>query len=277
MKTFSKRSILILYVLFAVAATAFFVYALFPADRVAFSVHRLWEDRAPGLEMAFRTLSLRFPATLRLDDVVIRNRGPEHEEIRLDRVGVAPDPSALLRGVSAVRFRGRAFGGDFSGRAAPAEGKTGGNPLSLSLAVSGIDLAALGKTELLGERTVQGRLSGEAAFTGRPERFAEGKGRASFRMTDGNIGLARAVAGLASIPFDVLEGAFSLEERTVRVEKITFSGNRVSGSFKGAVHLARDLRRSRIALTGTLRIPPLNRDLSAVVGGTMETPTVRLK
>jgi type II secretion system protein N len=277
MKTLSKRSITVLYVLFGVAATVFFVYALFPAERAALSFQRLWERRVPGLELAFRTLSLRFPATLRFDDVVLRSRGRNPVEIRLDRVGLAPDPFSLLRGVPAVRFHGRAFGGDFSGKAASMAGKTGEGPLSLSLAVSGIDLAALGKTELLGERSVVGRLTGEAVFRGRPERFAEGNGTASFRMTNGNIGLARAMAGLASLPFDVLEGACSLGGRTVQVEGITFSGAQVNGSFKGAVHLAHDLRRSRIALTGTLRIPPLNRNLSAVVGGTMETPTVRLK
>lgn len=277
MKTLSKRSILILYVLFGVAATVFFVYALFPAERAALYFQRFWENRVPGVEMTFRTLSLRFPATFRFDETVLRGGGPSMESLRLDWMGISPDLTALLRAVPAVLFEGRAYGGNFSGRAAPAAGKTTGGPLSFSLSVSGIDMAALRETNLLGDRSIEGRLSGEMSFTGRPERFAEGTGTVRFRMENGKIGLVRAVAGLSGLSFDGLEGACSLGDRTIRVEKITFSGAQVSGSFKGAVHLTRDLRRSRITLTGTLQVPPLNRNLTAVVGGTVETPMVRLK
>ena len=272
-----KKRLAILYGLYGIGVTLFFAVILFPGDEAALYVRGLWSRQFPGTELTVKSLSPALPAALQFEEGAVRWGDGDGKTIRLDRLRLDPDFSSLFKGYLSVLFSGEAFGGRFSGRAQPSGRLTARGPFSLDLTVRDLDMEALKKADLLGGRSLSGWLNGEFSYRGMPGEPAEGEGTADFHLRKGTIGLYGNILGLSALPFDVFEGLCSLKDRIVRVEKISFSGNQVTGSFEGNVYLGRDLGKSRIALTGTLRIPPLNRTVTTVIGGTAAAPTVRLK
>lgn len=272
-----KRRLAVLYVLYGIGVTLLFTVTLFPGDEAALYVRDLWNRRFPSTDLTMKSLSPGMPAALQFEEAAVRWGDGEGKVIHIDRVRLGPGFSSLIRGYLAVLFSGEAFGGRFSGRVRPEGRLTAGGPFSLEVTVRDLDMENLRKAGLLGGRSLKGLMSGEFSYSGMPGETLDGEGKADFLLKKGTIGLYGDILGLTALPFDSFEGLCFLKDRTVRVEKVSFSGNQVTGAFEGNVYLARDLERSRIALTGTIRIPPLNRAVTTVIGGTAAAPTVRLK
>jgi len=272
-----RRRLFILYGLYGFGVTLFFAFVLFPGDEAALSVRGLWNRHVPGAELRLESISPTLPAALNFEEAAVLFGKGGAKKILFDTLRLEPDFLSLLQGFAAVRLSAETFGGLFSGRVRPSGRLTVRGPLSAELTVRDLELDALNRADLLGGRSLTGLLNGKFSFQGVPGRVTEGEGTAAFDLKDGSIGLYGNVLGISVLSFDRLEGLCSLRDRTVSVEKVVFSGSQITGSFSGNIYLTRDLERSRLALTGTIRIPPLNRDVATVIGGTASVPTVRLR
>jgi len=272
-----KKHLFFLYGLYGFGVTLFFAFVLFPGDEAALSVRDLWNRRVPGVELRLASISPALPVALTFEEAAVRFGKGRGKEIPFDTLRLEPDFLSLFQGYAAVRLYAETFGGLFSSWVRTSSRLTLQGPVSAELTVRDLDLDALNKADLLGGRSLSGLMNGKFSFQGVPGREMEGEGTAAFDLKNGSIGLYGDVLGLSVLSFDRLEGLCSLRDRTVSVEKVVFSGSQITGSFKGNIYLTRDLERSRLALTGTIRMPPLDRDVATVIGGTASVPTVKLR
>ncbi len=235
------RRVLIGYALAAVAVFAVFLVARFPYAQA------LSAALAPsGLKLNYQAQRFSLPFGVELDDVRLSPTGaaPGPSFAQSRQITLAPTLRALLLGRLAVRVRAELYDG-----LAHATLTRVGDLLDVDFDLHDLELARWQGPDLM-RLPVDGLLSAQGALTLDPRDFLADRGHVE--LTGKRLTM-RFTPMMPPVRFDNLVGTLSMDQGSVKIEKLEGHGADLVLNAQGEIHLARDLRETTVELTFTLK------------------------
>ena len=249
------------YTGYALVATVFFLYALFPADAALAYLSGYLGKHYPEYTVAADTVAPAFPPGFKLRDVTIGYRGETWMDF--EQLRIRPHYLSLFSSRKTVRFAGKAYEGDTSGRIDLQKADTGYR-MTAAVELEGLLLEQHEYLQALSGRKIAGRMGG-TLYYGRV------KGREKsldirLRVEDGEVGLTNPVFSISNVEFDTIEADLVVDRRSLKLKRCDIAGEQVNGEFKGVVLFRQPFERSRLEFKGNVvPQPPLMASLKKVV------------
>jgi len=238
---------LLLYFIYIVAATVFFLYYLFPSDAakkyVAFQLNKVNPDfsltidhiqpvLAPGIR--FYTVSL-----YHLGDSLVD----------AEQITIIPGLQSLFRSKATVSFRGKAYEGTIEGKADITK-KTSDREVAIDANFSGIRIEESPALQNLIDRSISGVLEGKVTLSRKgPSR----KGSAKLTLSDCKVELLSPLINLDQLTFGSIKVDVSINKQTIQIKQCIFKGQQMDGRISGSVTLKKPFEKSVLNLSGVLK------------------------
>ncbi|MGC9324908.1 MAG: type II secretion system protein GspN [Desulfomonilia bacterium] len=231
--------------IYVIACLALFVYIRFPFDVLKDTLEESL-TRGLGRDVSLGHLRTGVPFSISVDG------------IRIDTVPVV-DRLSVRFGIMSL-FSG--YWSLFMDADLPSGTGTGvlktpvyspGQTIDVTFDVEQVDVAVFSRL-LPSEYQPKGTITGSAAIQSSTESFERATGDVMFFWTQGGMPISIPAFPLSEIPFERLDVQARLDRGVLTLEKADMTGD-ISGSVKGALQLARDIRRSRMNLSGEVILP----------------------
>ena len=183
----------LLYSVYIIAITGFFLYYLFPSDPLkTYLAYRLSQGN-PDITVTIDRVNPVIPPGINLHDVGIVHHNKAL--IDLDSLKIMPGILSLFSDKSTVNFKGRVNAGTFSGRA-ELDDTSGGQEIKADGRISGIQVQGIPALQRLPADKISGVLNGNFTYANAgPNRSLEGK----LTLSQCRIELNEAVFNLKSL------------------------------------------------------------------------------
>lgn len=255
------------YLLYAAAAFVGMLWLQFPAAAVKTKAESELNRLAPGLRWQIGSVGLALPADLRFSRITVSAEEKSGPPLRIDSFSLRPDFAAWRKdGSWTALWRLRLLGGSGSGRLGL---NKSGSGLDYSGELHDIRLDHLGLKPLLEDfgRTLSGSFS--ASFSGRQDvrlgLFAELKGE--MRIEQGAVSLQEPVLGMEKLAFDQLRVKLKSQGGTLLLEDGKLESKLLAADFSGDLRLTQPAAASLVRLKGGLS--PRPEFLASLGGGPM--------
>jgi len=225
----SKKSLL--YTVYIIAITGFFLYYLFPSDTLkTYLAYRLSQGN-PDITVTIDRVSPVIPPGINLHDVGIIHRNKAI--IDLDSLKIMPGILSLFSAKSTVNFKGRVNAGTFSGRA-EIDDNSGRLDVKGDGRISGIQVQGIPALQRLPADKIAGVLNGNFTYaTAGPNRSLEGK----LTLSQFRIELNKAVFNLKSLEFRDIDAELMLKNDILTIKNTTAKGNQLDADLTGTIGL----------------------------------------
>jgi len=238
------------YSLFVIAVTAFFIYYLFPSDKVKNYITFNLNKTYPGIKIAIDRVKPAFPPGVKLYNVNFYNT---HDSLfGAEQIKIAPGFLSLFRSKAIFFFKGRAYTGTLKGKG---EFTKNSQEIMINGKLSGIRIKEISAIKDLAGRNITGVLDG--SFTYRNEKESGNNLKAELIISDGELELLTPLFTLESISFKKITADLTMKNRRLQIKKCIINGNQMDGSISGSVTLNNTLGQSSLKLSGTIKPLPL--------------------
>ncbi len=240
----------ILYITFAGIVAAFFLYYLFPKealeDYIDYQVYRL----DPDFRLTINDLGLYYPPYVKLSDLTVYHL--QSPIMTVSSARVRPGWAALFNNGTILAFDGYIQKGRFNGRLSREDGSSPKGLTTVDVDLNGIQLEDIDGLRLISGLSLAGRVTGNVAHVNENER--PGQGKADLVFSDCTFQLANAPFGIKVIRFNQIEMGLALQGRMLTVHRLEMTGSQINARFDGTVAISRPFIRSRLNLTGKVRL-----------------------
>lgn len=266
----------LLYGLTAAAALLISLYVRFPGEAVRDYLTALAAAGQPQLRLSIAEVRPAFPLGLAFSDLTVAGRQSEGV-FRLEGLRVKLSLLSLFRGRLGLVAEAEGYGGRLSGgvdfeRLNPRKG-----PFSAKADLRGVRLEKAAILQSLLSRPLSGTLGARVSFSGPGGDLKAATGNFDFTVTNGTYPLAEKFLGLDRIEFGRVEGQAGLRNGTLKITRLSLTGEKIRCFLKGDIVLAEDLAASRLDLSGTLDLPGQgNKRFTLTITGTVGSPQSRL-
>ena len=234
----------LLYSIYIIVITVFFIYYLFPSDavkkQIAFNLNRA----DPDLNITIDNIKPVFPPGLKLYNVSfyrLSNLLLEAEQIK-----ITPGLLSLFRPKTTFFFKGRAYEGILKGRA-----DITANKLMINADLSGIWTKDIPVVQDLSNRKISGMLSGKITYSGDKE-FA-GTVNAELTLSDCEVELLTPVFNLESFTFESIEADVAMNNQNFQIKQCIAKGRQIEGNVSGFITIEDPPGKSVLNLTGKIK------------------------
>ncbi len=231
--------------------TGFFLYLLFPSDAVKSYVRYRLSALVPGTDFTIANVRPGFPPSLVFTGIDFSYQRQPFATI--DRLAFLPGYLSLLKHHVAFHFNGRMYGGKMDGRADIAPG---GNrrQLATRLAFTNVRLDQIPAFKNFAKYSISGAAAGNMEYAGPAD--GSGKGKAEVRLTNCSVNLEPPVFGIPKVTFDLANADIELKNQQLDLKEVTVKGHDLSGNAKGQIFLRNPVADSRIQLNGKITPHP---------------------
>ena len=249
------------YFLFILAVTAFFIYFLFPSDKIKNLITVHFNKTCPGINIAVDYVKPAFPPGLRLYNV---NFYHTHDPLfRMEQIKITPGLLSLFRSKIIFCFKGSAYTGILEGKG---EFTENGPEVMIDGKLSGIRIKKISAIKDFIGRNISGVLDGN--FTYRNQKESGDNLKAEFIISNGQLELLTPLFQLESLPFKKITAELAIKNMNLQIKKCIIHGDQMDGSISGFVTLKNPPGQSYLKLSGTIKPHPLfleelGNDLSA--------------
>ena len=221
----------LLYSVYIIAITGFFLYFLFPSDTLkTYLTYRLSQGN-PDISVTIDRINPVFPPGINLHDVGIVHKN--EALIDLDSLKIMPAVLSLFSDKSTVNFKGRVNAGTFSGRAEIGD-TSGGQEIKCDGRISGIQVQGIPALQRLPADKISGLLNGNFTYANAgPNRSLEGK----LTLSQCRIELTEAVFNLKSLEFKDIDADLMLKNDTLTIKHTRAKGNQLDADLTGTIGL----------------------------------------
>jgi len=235
----------LLYVVYIIAITGFFLYYLFPSDTLkTYLAYRLSQGN-PDITVTIDRVSPVIPPGINLHDVGIVHQN--EALIDLDSLKIMPGILSLFSDKSTVNFKGRVNAGTFSGRAEIGD-NSGGQEIKCDGKISGIQVQGIPALQRLPAEKISGVANGNFTYASAgPNRSLEGK----LTLSQCRIELNNAVFNLKSLEFRDIDTDLMLKNDTLTIKRTSAKGNQMDADLTGTIGLT-----GKSALNLTVSVTP---------------------
>ena len=231
-----------LYCIYAVALTIFFVYYLFPNERLKTFVVMQVGRVNPALRVTVAKAGLMLPPGVRLQRVQF-----DHDNSPLlfaDDLVILPHLKTLLSDRKLYSFRMKTYEGAITGTAEI----DGSGQVTIDAAVAGLKLSGIPLLQRLSTNHVEGILDGQfayAAASGKPEAL-----NINLDINNVSVTLGTPFFTLDQVRFDKVHADAVLRNQRLEITRVALTGDQVEGNLAGSALLNTDLMQSVVNLNG---------------------------
>ncbi len=239
----SKRSLL--YTVYIIAITGFFLYYLFPSDMLkTYLAYRLSRGN-PDITVTIGRVSPVLPPGINLHKVGIIYQN--ETLIDLERLKIMPGILSLFSRKTTVNFKGRVSAGSFKGRA-EINDNSGEQELKCDGIISGIQVQGIPAMQRLPADKISGMLNGNFTYADAgPNRSLEG----NLTLSQCRIELKKALFSLKSLEFRNIAADLMLKNNILTIKHTSAKGNQLDADLTGTIGLT-----GKTALDLTLSVTP---------------------
>jgi len=246
---------LLLYTIYAAAVFGVFLYFCFPGESIRRQITHRIEQGLPGWEIAMGGLSPLLPPGLRMDQVVISQKG--QPLVAIERIEIRPTLLTLFPAQTAFHVNGRARGGVFQAIISLMPEADLGGALSISTeitlnAIQSEQFEALKKN--LGIQ-MSGPISGVIRYKKHPKNGESGD--AQINIAPCQVRLDLPVVDVKELTFAQVDATLSLQNnRHIEISEMAARGNQINADAKGSVIVNIPISKSNINISGSLKPHP---------------------
>jgi type II secretion system protein N len=238
-----KSKKLLLYVIYIMGITGFFLYYLFPSDTLKTYLEYRLSQGNPDIAVTIDHVNPALPPGLNLHQVGIIHQN--RTLIDLDRIKLMPGILSLFSEKTTMNFRGRVKGGTIKGRA-ELDNNSGSQALKCDGTVSGIQVLDIPAVRRLPADKISGVLNGNFTYANSgPARSLEGK----LTLSQSRIELNKAVFNLKSLEFREINADLILNNNTLTIKQTRARGNQLDADLTGTIALSGQAGRSALDLS----------------------------
>jgi len=237
----SKKSLL--YTVYIIGITGFFLYYLFPSDALkTYLTYRLSQGN-PDITVTIDRVSPVIPPGINLHDVGIVHQNKAL--VDLDSLKIMPGILSLFSDKSTVNFKGRVNAGTFSGRA-ELDNNSEGQEVKCDGRISGIQVQGIPALQRLPADKISGVLNGNFTYANAgPNRSLEGK----LTLSQCRIEFKKAVFTLNSLEFKDIDADLMLKNNTLTIKHTNAKGNQLDADLTGTIALTGKTGKNALNLT----------------------------
>jgi type II secretion system protein N len=242
------------YILFSILLVIVLLYYRFPSDALKNYVQAAADDMDANYRVSIGNARPALPFGVRLfDTVVVPKNDSETNVFTADTLLIRPEIVSFIRGRLKYDFDCLAYNGDLKGFVRFKQRGMDG-PFTTMIELKGIHMADHEYLSTLIGRNVKGILNGTVNYSGQQDILINGNGEANLTVSDGWVQLLKPIFGLESVDFDDLRIRMVLDKRKITLTNAQLEGRNLKGTLSGTVSLKRDLRRSSLALKGSIEL-----------------------
>lgn len=239
-----------LYFLFIIGVTAFFIYYLFPSDKIKNYITVQVNKAYPGITIAVDHVTPVLPPGLRLYPVNVYHT---HDPLfRMEQIKISPGLLSLFRSKINFFFKGSAYTGMLEGK-----GEFTKNTAEIMIdgKLSGIRIKEISAIRDVIGRNISGVLDGN--FTYRNIKDFGNDLKAELIISNGQLELLTPLLQLESLSFEKITTELALKNMNLNIKKCLINGDQMDGSISGSVTLKNTPGQSYLKLSGTIKPHPL--------------------
>jgi len=249
------------YFLFILGVTAFFIYFLFPSDKIKSFITVHFNKTYPGINISVDHVKPAFPPGLRLYDV---NFYHTHDPLfRMEQMKITPGLLSLFRSKINFFFKGSAYTGILEGKGEFTKNR---QEVMIDGKLSGIRIKEISAIKDFIGRNISGVLDGN--FTYQNQKGSGDNLKAELIISNGQLELLTPLFQLENLPFKKITAELAMKNMNLNIKKCIINGDQMDGSISGSVTLKNIPGQSYLKLSGTIKPHPLfleklGNDLSA--------------
>jgi type II secretion system protein N len=235
----------LLYTVYIIGITGFFLYYLFPSDTLkTYLAYRLSQGN-PDITVTIDRVSPVIPPGINLHDVGIVHQNKALVDVA--NLKIMPGILSLFSDKSTVNFKGHVNAGTFSGRA-ELDDTSGEQKVKCDGRISGIQVQGIPALQRLPADKISGVLNGNFIYADAgPNRSLEGK----LTLSQCRIELNEAVFNLKSLEFKDIDADLMLKNDTLTIKYTRAKGNQLDADLTGTIGLT-----GKSALNLTVSVTP---------------------
>jgi type II secretion system protein N len=233
----------LLYTVYIIAITGFFLYFLFPSDTLkTYLAYRLSQGN-PDITVTIERVSPAIPPGLNLHDVGIVHQNKAL--VDLDSLKIMPAILSLFSDKSSLKFKGRVNAGTFSGRA-ELDDNSQGQAVKCDGTISGIQVQGIPALQRLPADKIFGVLNGNFSYVNAgPNRSMGGK----LTLSQCRIELNKAAFSLKSLEFKNIDADLMLQNDTLTIKHTSAKGNQLDADLTGTIGFTGQTGKNALNLT----------------------------
>lgn len=246
-----KRSTKIfLYVLFAIAALFFFLYARFPSEMVKTALSQRIKDMDPKADLDTDLISPAIPLGLKMTPLSVDYA--EQPILRMAYLKVMPDLFSLFSDSKQFSYHGNIGSGVLKGRAETAM-KNNRGQTKVSMTLNRVPLNQIDILNQWKSYTPDGELDATINFD-----TLKGGGTADINMeiTPAQIAFDPPVMGIEALEFTQLKARMMVTRRMLQIRNCDAVGNQIEGKITGSIVFRDPFDDSRLTLSLTVKPQP---------------------
>ena len=262
------------YTIYGILITVVFLYCCFPSNNVAEYIKSTVAANNPNITLSFDSVKLGFPPGIRLKNLLVSFKDKPGAVLKVDILRARPGLASLLQRRLSLLLDADTCEGNIKGclnftNLLPAEGS-----VNVKAEFDDINIGSCLYLKTLLGRQIIGKLKGSLSYNGNRE-LIDGTGSAKITLLNGSAQLLKNVFGFDKLVFDKIETDMVLKNRTLKMNKLNLTGKQLHGSLNGNIFLANDIKLSRLAMKGDVKILALNKKFSIVINGTIANPEMK--
>lgn len=238
----------LLYSIYVLAAIVFFIYYLFPSDKVKNYVTYGFNRINSDINISIDHVSPAFPPGLKLYKVNFYHMG--NTLLETEQIKVVPNLLSLFRSKVIFFFKGRALEGILEGKGEFIKNRPDQNVI-IEGKFSNINIKEISAVKQFIGRNLTGILEGN--FTYRNGGKLGGTHEARFNISDGEIELLIPVFKLENIHFSKIEAEMTMENQRLKVKRCIIKASPLDGNVSGLINLREPLGQSYLRLLGVIK------------------------
>ncbi|MBW2603143.1 MAG: type II secretion system protein GspN [Deltaproteobacteria bacterium] len=238
----------LLYSIYVLAAIVFFIYYLFPSDKVKNYVTSGFNNINSDINISIDHVSPAFPFGLKLFKVNFYHM--DNALLETDQIKVVPNLLSLFRSKIIFFFQGRAFEGILEGKGEFIKNRPDQNVI-IEGKFSNINIKEMSAVKQYIGRNLTGMLEGN--FTYRNGKKSGATHGARFVISDGEIELLKPVFKLENIYFSKIEAEMTMENQRVKVKRCIIKASPLDGNVSGLINLREPFGQSNLRLLGVIK------------------------
>lgn len=238
----------LLYAIYVLATIVFFIYYLFPSDKVKNYVTSGFNELNTDIKIGIDHVSPAFPFGLKLYKVCFYHM--DNALLETEQIKVVPNLLSLFRSKTIFFFKGRAYNGILEGKGELIKGRPNQNVI-IKGKCSNINFKKISAVKQFIGRHLTGTLEGN--FTYRNSGKSEGAYEARFIISDGEIELLTPVFKLKNIQFSKIEAEMTMQNQRLKIKRCIIEASPVDGNVSGLINLREPLGQSYLRLLGVVK------------------------
>ncbi|UCD89892.1 MAG: type II secretion system protein GspN [Desulfobacterales bacterium] len=241
----------LLYLLFILILTTFFVYYLFPADQIKNYMVYQMNKTHPDINITIDQIKPAFPPGVWLYDVAVVQ---VNDALLISKqIKIVPNLLSLFGSKIIFFFKANTSDGMINGKGELTP-NTDFRKIHIDATLSNIQISEIGTVKRLTSRNISGILEGHVTYS--QDRASGEDVRARLTISDGKIDLLNPVLMLETIAFNMIESDIVIKNRKVQFKQCRLKGDQMDGNIAGSIILKKPLERSVLKLVGTIRPHP---------------------